>query len=64
VPRIEGMKLPAAERALRRAHCRVGKIKHEHSNKVGRGRVVATSPGRGRRKMAGGRIELLVSSGP
>ena len=64
VPRIEGMKLPAAERALRRAHCRVGRIKHERSKKVGPGRVVATSPGRGRRKVAGGKVELFVSSGP
>jgi hypothetical protein len=64
VPRIKGMKLPAAKRALRRAHCRVGRIKHRHSKKVRRGRVVATSPGRGRRMVAGSKVELFVSSGP
>ncbi len=64
VPRIKGMKLPAAERALRRAHCRVGRIRHERSRKVRAGRVVATSPGEGRRRVAGSKVELFLSSGP
>ena len=64
VPRIKGMKLPAAERALRRAHCRVGRVRHESSKKVRKGRAVATSPTSGRRRPAGSKVELFVSRGP
>jgi Glucodextranase, domain B/PASTA domain len=63
VPRTKGMKLPAAERALRRAHCRVGKIKHVHSKKIAEGRVMGTTPRAGRRLAAGAKIQLSVSKG-
>jgi hypothetical protein len=63
VPRVKGMKLPAAERALRRAHCRVGKVKHVSSPKLARGRVMDTKPRAGRRLRAGTKIELFVSKG-
>jgi len=63
VARTKGMKLPAAERALRRAHCRVGKIKHVSSKKIARGRVMSTTPHAGRRLPAGRKIELFVSKG-
>jgi hypothetical protein len=63
VPRIKGMKLAAAERALREAHCRVGRIRHEVSKKVGKGRAVSTSPPVGRRLAAGSKVELWVSKG-
>jgi Glucodextranase, domain B/PASTA domain len=64
VPRIKGMKLPAAEQALRRAHCRVGRIRHEVSKKVRKGRAVGTGPSTGRRLPAGSKVELFVSKGP
>jgi hypothetical protein len=64
VPRIKGMKLPAAEKALRRAHCKVGKVKHMSSRKVRRGRVMTSSPRAGRHLAAGTKIELFVSKGP
>jgi beta-lactam-binding protein with PASTA domain len=57
------MKLPAAERAVRRAHCRVGRIRHERSNKFRLGRVLATSPRSGRTMRAGSKVELFVSKG-
>jgi Glucodextranase, domain B/PASTA domain len=63
VPRTKGLKLPAAENAIRRAHCRVGKIKKEHSRKVRQGRVVDTNPVPGRKLPAGRRVELFVSKG-
>jgi glucodextranase-like protein/PASTA domain-containing protein len=63
VPRTKGMKLPAAERALRRAHCRVGKIKHVKSKKTARGRVMSTTPRAGERLRAGTKVELFVSKG-
>jgi hypothetical protein len=64
VPRIKGMKLAKAERALRHAHCRVGKVKHVKSRKLGRGRVMSTAPHAGRRLAAGTKVELFVSKGP
>jgi hypothetical protein len=64
VPRTKGMKLPAAERTLRRAHCRVGKIKHVRSKKTARGRVMSTTPRPGRRLRAGAKVQLFVSRGP
>jgi len=63
VPKIKGMKLGAAEKALRRAHCKVGKIKHENSRTVRRGRVASTTPRAGRKLKAGSKIELFVSKG-
>ncbi|HJS96181.1 MAG TPA: PASTA domain-containing protein, partial [Solirubrobacteraceae bacterium] len=63
VPRVKGMKLHAAEKALRKAHCRVGKVKHVNSHKLARGRVMSTKPRAGRRFRAGTRIELFVSKG-
>jgi hypothetical protein len=64
VPRIKNMKVPAAERALRHAHCRVGHIKHQSSKKVPSGRAVGTHPPTGQRLPAGTKVELLVSKGP
>lgn len=64
VPRIKGMKMPAAEKALRLAHCEVGRIKHERSKKVRKDRVLSTSPPDGRVFPAGHRIELFLSKGP
>jgi hypothetical protein len=63
VPRLKGMKLPAAERAVRHAHCRVGRIRHERSNKVRVGRVLTNSPRSGRTMPAGSKVELFVSKG-
>jgi Glucodextranase, domain B/PASTA domain len=64
VPRIKDMKVPAAERALRRAHCRVGRIRHETSKKVRKGRALGTGPPTGRQLPSGSKVELFVSKGP
>lgn len=63
VPRTKGMKLPAAKKALRRSHCKVGKIKQQTSRAVRRGRVTSTSPRAGRTVRAGSKVELFVSKG-
>ena len=63
VPRTKGMKLPAAEKTLRRSHCKVGKIKKQTSRAVRRGRVTSTSPRAGRTLRAGRKVELFVSKG-
>jgi hypothetical protein len=63
VPRVKGMKLRAAEKALSNAHCKVGKVKHVSSRKLARGRVMSTTPRAGRRLPAGTKIEVFVSNG-
>ena len=63
VPKIKGMKLNAAEKALRRAHCKVGKVKRAKSRTVRSGRVTSTTPHAGRVLKAGTKIELFVSKG-
>lgn len=64
VPKIKGMKLRAAEKALRRAHCRVGKIRHVASRKLAPGRVVSSAPRAGRWLRDSAKVALLVSKGP
>ncbi len=63
VPRTKGMKLAGAERAMRQAHCKVGKIKRLTSRTLRRGRVMSTSPRAGHTLRAGSKIELFVSKG-
>lgn len=63
VPKIKGMKLRAAEKALRRAGCKVGRIRHVTSRKMARGRVVSSTPRAGRRLPGPGKVELFVSKG-
>lgn len=64
VPKTKGKKQAAAEKAIRNAHCKVGKVKKQHSKKVKKGRVISTSPPAGRKLASGWKIELFVSSGP
>ncbi len=63
VPKIKGMKLAAAEKALRKAHCKPGKIRHVSSHKIGRGRVMSSTPRAGRSLRAGSKVALVVSKG-
>jgi hypothetical protein len=63
VPKIKGLKVRAAEKALRRAHCRVGKVRHTTSRTMAPGRVVSSTPRAGRRLADAGKVELVVSNG-
>ena len=63
VPRLKGKNLAAAERALRQARCRVGKIKHVKSRTVRKGHVMSASPTGGHTFAAGHKVELFVSKG-
>ncbi|MBV8219582.1 MAG: PASTA domain-containing protein [Solirubrobacterales bacterium] len=63
VPQLKGKKLAAAERALRQAGCRVGKIKRVKSGTVRKGRVVSASPSGRHTFGAGHQVELFVSKG-
>lgn len=63
VPRIgRGSKLATAKRRIRKANCRVGKVKRRRSS-VRRGRVVKTSPRRGTRMRNRARVSVVISRG-
>jgi beta-lactam-binding protein with PASTA domain len=64
VPKTKGMKLAVAEKAVRRADCKVGRIKKVSSRRVRSGRVTGTSPPAGRKLRAGWKVELFESKGP
>jgi Glucodextranase, domain B/PASTA domain len=63
VPKTKGMKLKVAEKAIRKARCKVGKVKWVKSHKVRHGRVMSTTPHAGDVLHAGSKIELFVSKG-
>lgn len=64
VPKLKGKKLKVALKALDRRNCRVGKLKRRHSRKVPKGRVVSQKPKPGKGLKEGGRVAVVVSSGP
>jgi hypothetical protein len=62
VPRVIKRALPAAKRALARAHCRVGMIRRSRSA-AKKGRVLSQNPKPGTVLPGGGRVNLVVSRG-
>ena len=63
VPSVVGKSLAAAKKALARAHCAVGRIKHVHSAKVPAGRVVSERPKAKTHVDYGTKVSLVVSKG-
>jgi uncharacterized delta-60 repeat protein len=63
VPKLKGKKLRAAKRALKKAHCSVGKVTRVSSARVRKGRVIAPKPRPGKKLAPGARIKLVVSKG-
>ncbi|MGZ4257281.1 MAG: InlB B-repeat-containing protein [Gaiellaceae bacterium] len=63
VPNVKRKTLAAAEKAIRKAECRVGKIKRAYSAKVRKGRVISQSPRAGTRVHKGAKVSLVVSKG-
>jgi hypothetical protein len=63
VPRVVGKRLATARRAIRAAHCAVGRVRYMRSLRP-RGRVVRQAPRAGRTLARGTRIRLYVSRGP
>jgi len=62
VPRVVGLRLATARTRIRRANCRVGRVRQRRSMRA-RGRVVAQSPRPGARRARGARVHLTVSRG-
>jgi PASTA domain/PKD domain len=60
VPDLVGKTLSRAKAALKKAHCRVGKLKRAYSERIERGRVLSQSP-KPRRKLANSaKVNLVV----
>ena len=60
VPHVVGLRLATARTRIRRANCRVGRVRQQHSTRT-RGRVVAQNPRPGARRALGARVNLTVS---
>ncbi len=60
VPRLVGERLGHARAALRRAHCRLGRVRHRHISHGRGGRIIAQSPRHGRRFAAGHRVGVVI----
>jgi beta-lactam-binding protein with PASTA domain len=58
VPRVVGLRLTAAKRKIRRAHCSVGRVRRTKSRRVGH--VIRQSPAPGARRARGTRVSLVV----
>jgi uncharacterized repeat protein (TIGR01451 family) len=64
VPNVKRKPLTVARKAIRRAHCSVGKVRLTYSPKVKRGRVIAQRPKPRTHLHYRGRVNLVVSCGP
>ena len=63
VPKLRGDRLAAAKKALRRAHCTLGKVTKKASAKVAKGHVISSRPRSGTHRKRGARIAIVVSRG-
>lgn len=62
VPRLLGKKLGAAKIALRKAHCRVGKVTHVKSTRKHRNRVISQHPQAGTHLRKGARVAFTIGT--
>ncbi len=62
VPRVRGKKVAVARRVIRRAKCRVGRVRRARSLRP-TGRVIAQTPRAGKRLPLGTKVNLVVSRG-
>ena len=63
VPRLKGKTLAAAKRALKSAHCGVGKVTKKSSARVKKGQVISQTPAPRKHLAVGTPISLVVSKG-
>jgi hypothetical protein len=62
VPKLRGLRVPAAKRALVKAKCRVGAVRLVHGPSTSKGKVLGSTPKAGTRTTA--RVVLVVGKGP
>jgi hypothetical protein len=62
VPRVVGQRLVRARARIRRANCRVGRLRYKHAARR-RGRILTQSPRPGSRRPRGTRVRMTVSRG-
>ena len=63
VPKVKGLRLRAARKAITHAHLAVGRIRHSYSHHVRRGRVLSQRPRAGSLRPLGTKVKLVVSKG-
>ena len=63
VPKLLGKMLGQARSAIKRSHCRVGRLEHVRSRRLAQGRVIATKPRAGTTHRYGYKVRLIVSTG-
>jgi hypothetical protein len=63
VPKVKGKTLKAAKKAIKRSHCRVGKVRFAYSARVPKGRVIAQKPKPRMRLREGAKVTVVVSRG-
>jgi uncharacterized repeat protein (TIGR01451 family) len=63
VPKLKGLRLKGAKKALRAAHCAPGEVTRRNSRKAGKGRVIRGAKKPGAALPAGTKVELTVSRG-
>jgi subtilisin family serine protease len=63
VPRLRGLTLIGAKRALVKRGCKLGRISRTYSRRVRRGRIVAQRPRPGLRLRRGGKVAVELSRG-
>jgi hypothetical protein len=61
VPRLVGKTLRSARKALRAAHCRLGKVTRKRTRRVKPGRVLRQRPAAHRRLPAGSKVAIVLS---
>jgi hypothetical protein len=64
VPRVVGLKLKKAKARIKKAHCRVGKVRKASSPAKKKGKVIKQSPKPGKKLKNGGKVNLTVGKGP
>ena len=62
VPRLRGLRPPAARRALVQAHCQLKRVTHRHAARRMHGRVVSQRPAPGTSQIAGTRVTVVVGA--
>jgi uncharacterized repeat protein (TIGR01451 family) len=63
VPKLKKLRLKKAKKALRKAHCKPGKVKRRFSGKIKKGKVVRSGKHRGVLLPGGTKVKLIVSKG-